>query len=65
MALYVIPPNTGKVRVMMGLGGTFVVWNGKDGPDEFRIICRKRKQAEEVRDIINKKKHKGSIEVLS
>jgi len=50
---------------MMGLGGTFVVWNGKDGPDEFRIICRKRKQAEEVRDIINKKKHKGSIEVLS
>ena len=36
---YKIPPNIGKVRVMMGLGGTYAVWNGKDGRAKFEIVC--------------------------
>lgn len=64
MALYSIPPNTGKVRVAMFLGGKFAVWNGKSGQHEFRILCKDRKQAIEVAGIINKKQHDGSIEVL-
>jgi hypothetical protein len=65
MATYEIPKNVGKVRVAMGLGGRFVVWNGKQGKDEFSITCRTRKQAEEVAKIINSKQHGGEIEVLS
>jgi hypothetical protein len=62
---YTIPPNLGKVRVMMGLGGTYVVWNGKDGRNKFEIVCRKRKIAEEVAQKINTKQHNGEIEVLN
>ena len=64
MARYKIPPNTGKVRVAMFLGGKFAVWNGKQGKHEFRIFCRTRKQAEEVAATINAKQHDGEIEVL-
>ena len=65
MALYQIPPNVGKVRVAMALGNKFAVWNGKQGRDEFRILCKTRKQAEEVAQKINRKDHPGQIEVLS
>ena len=65
MALYKIPPNIGKVRVAMALGGKFAVWNGKQGRGEFRILCKDRKQAEEVAQTINRKQHAGEIEVLS
>jgi hypothetical protein len=50
---------------MMGLGGTYVVWNGKDGRNKFEIVCRKRKIAEEVALKINTKQHNGEIEVLN
>lgn len=63
MAKYTIPPNAGKVRVAMGLGGTYKVWNGKQGKHEFAITCRDRKQAEEVAKLINSKQHNGEIEV--
>jgi hypothetical protein len=62
---YTIPPNIGKVRVMMGLGGKYAVWNGKDGRAKFEIVCRKRKTAEEVALKINTKQHNGEIEVLN
>lgn len=64
MARYQIPHNTGKVKVAMGVAGTYAVWNGKHGKHEFRILVRTRKQAEEVAKIINEKKHDGYIEVL-
>jgi hypothetical protein len=64
MAKYTIPPNTGKVRVAMGLGGTYKVWNGKQDKNEFVITCRTRKQAEEIARKINCKEHNGEIEVL-
>lgn len=64
MARYEIPPNAGKVRVAMYLGGKFAVWNGKHGKHEFRILCRDRKQAEEVAGKINRTEHDGAIEVL-
>ena len=64
MARYEIPPNTGKVRVAMFLGGKFAVWNGKHGKHEFRILCRNRKQAQEVAKQINTRAHDGHIEVL-
>lgn len=63
MAQYVIPPNTGKVKIVMGLGGTYVVWNGKQGKNEFRIPCRTKKTAQEVVKIVNEKLHNGSVEV--
>ena len=56
-----VPPNTGKVRVAMGLGGKFTVWNGKQGKHEFVVICRNRKQAEEVAKKINSRDHNGEI----
>ena len=58
-----IPQNAGKVRVAMRLGGKFTVWNGKQGQHEFAIICRDRKQAEQVAKIINEKKHNGEVVV--
>ena len=61
MATYSIPPNTGKVRVAMGLGGTYKVWNGKTDKNEFVITCRTRKQATEIAEKINKKQHDGEI----
>jgi hypothetical protein len=58
-----VPPNTGKVRVAMGLGGKFTVWNGKQGKNEFVILCRTRKQAEEVAKKINSRDHNGEVVV--
>jgi hypothetical protein len=63
MATYKIPPNVGKVRVAMALGGKIVVWNGKQGRNEFTIVCRNRKQAEEVAGLINSKPRPTEIEV--
>ena len=57
------PQNAGKVRVAMGLGGKFTVWNGKQGQHEFAITCRNRKQAEELAKLINSKKHGGEVVV--
>jgi hypothetical protein len=64
MARYSVPSNTGKVRVAMFLGGKFCVWNGKHGKHEFRVLCKDRKQAEQVAGIINRREHDGTIEVL-
>jgi hypothetical protein len=64
MARYAIPKNLGKVRVAMFLGGKFAVWNGKHGKAEFRILCKNRKQAEELAGKINRKEHEGEVEVL-
>jgi len=64
MAHYDIPPNTGKVKIAMGVAGTFAVWNGKQGKNEFKILVRTRKQAEELMKIINEKRHNGSLEVM-
>ena len=58
-----VPPNTGKVRVAMALGGKYTVWNGKQGKHEFAITCRNRKQAEEIARIINSRQHDGTVEV--
>ncbi len=63
MARYRIPSNVGKVRVAMALGGKIVVWNGKQGKGEVSIVCRNRRQAEEIARMINRKLHKGEIEV--
>jgi hypothetical protein len=63
MPKYAIPPHTGKVRVAMGLGGTYKVWNGKQGKNEFAITCRTRKQATEIAEKINSKRHDGEIVV--
>ena len=62
---YTIPPNVGKVRVMMALGGKYAVWNGKNGKAKFEVLCRKRQTAEEVAMKINTKSHNGEIEVLN
>ena len=64
MAQYSIPPNAGKVRVAMGVAGTYAVWNGKQGKNEFKILVRTRAQAEQIAALINSKEHGGSIEVL-
>ncbi|HEX8521987.1 MAG TPA: hypothetical protein VF669_07000 [Tepidisphaeraceae bacterium] len=58
-----VPPNTGKVRVAMTLGGKYTVWNGKQGPNEFAITCRNRKQAEAIAKLINSKQHNGEVVV--
>jgi hypothetical protein len=63
MASYEIPKNVGRVRVAMTLGNKYVVWNGKQGKGEFRILCRNRKQAEEVAKVINGRAHEAKIEV--
>jgi hypothetical protein len=62
---YSIPPNIGKVRVVMALGGRYAVWNGKDKKMKFEILCRSRRTAEEVARKINAKEHNGEIEVLN
>jgi len=62
---YSIPPNIGKVRVMMASGGKYAVWNGKDKKLKFEILCRTRKLAEEFAKKINTKDHNGEIEVLN
>ena len=58
-----VPPNTGKVRVAMALGGKYTVWNGKQGKHEFAITCRNRKQAEALAKIINSRQHTGEVVV--
>ena len=63
MAKYTVPPNIGKVRVAVGLGGKYAVWNGKQGKQEFRIFVRTKKQAEELARMINEKRHGGEVEV--
>ena len=63
MAKYAVPPNVGRVRVAVALGGKYAVWNGKQGKQEFRILVRTKKQAEEVAKIINSKEHGGEVEV--
>ena len=65
MAVYTIPKNLGKVRVAKGLGHKWMVWNGKQGRGEFAIVCKDRKQAEEVARMINQKEHGGKIEVMT
>jgi hypothetical protein len=62
---YTIPPNIGKVRVMMAAGGKYAVWNGKDRKQKFEILCRTRQMAEDVAKRINTKDHNGEIEVLN
>ena len=62
MAKVKIPPNTGKVKVAMTLGGKWTVWNGKQGRNEFVIILPNRKQATEIAHLINTKQHNGEIE---
>ena len=63
MARYKIPQNIGKVRVAMGIGGKYTVWNGKQGKHEFSIVCRNRKQAEEIATLLNGKNRPAEIEV--
>jgi hypothetical protein len=64
MAQVKIPQNVGKVKVAIGLGGKWTVWNGKQGPNEFVIFCRDRKHATELATLINSRKHEGFVEVL-
>ena len=63
MAKYTVPPNVGKVRVAVAMGGKYAVWNGKQGKHEFRILVRTKKQAQEVAKMINEKSHSGAVEV--
>ena len=63
MATYEIPQNIGKVRVAMGTGGKYTVWNGKQGKHEFAIVCRDRRQAEEIAKLLNSKDRPKEIEV--
>ncbi len=63
MPRYDVPQNIGKVRVAMGIGGRYTVWNGKQGQHEFVIPCRNRKQAEEIVKILNVKGRPSEIEV--
>jgi hypothetical protein len=65
MARYFVPPNTGKVRVAMGLGGAWAVWNGKsDNKHEFRILVRTKRTAEELATVINSRQHFGVLDVV-
>ena len=63
MARYEVPQNTGKVRVAVGHGGKWVVWNGKQGKHEFSVPCRNRKQAEELVKLLNSKDRPKEIQV--
>ena len=63
MARYDVPQNIGKVRVAMGMGGKYTVWNGKHGKNEFVVICRNRKEAEAIVKRINARDHGGEIVV--
>ena len=65
MATYKIPKNLGKVRVAKALAHRWTVWNGKQGRGEFVIVCKDRKQAEMVAQMINEKNHSGEIEVMT
>ena len=63
MARYEVPQNVGKVRVAMSAGGKYTVWNGKQGKHEFAIVCRDRRQAEEIARLLNSKDRPKEIEV--
>ena len=63
MPLYKIPQNIGKVRVAVGVGGKYTVWNGKQGQHEFAIVCRNRKEAEALATLLNSKDRPKEIEV--
>jgi hypothetical protein len=63
MPRYTVPKNIGKVRVAITLGHKYTVWNGKQGKGEFVIPCRTRQQAEQVAEMINRKRHGGEIDV--
>jgi hypothetical protein len=63
VAKVVVPLNVGKVRVAMGIGGRYSVWNGKHGKHEFSIGCRNRKEAEELAAKINQKGRSAEVEV--
>ena len=58
-----VPPNIGKVRVAVTLGNKYVVWNGKQGPGEFKLLCRDKRQAAKVAEQVNKLRDGGTIEV--
>ena len=58
-----VPLNVGKVRVAMGIGGKYTVWNGKQGKNEFSIACRNRKEAEALAARINQKGRSTEIEL--
>ena len=58
-----VPKNVGKVRVAMGLGGRYTVWNGKHGKHEFSLACRNRKDAEAIAAKINVKDRPVEIDV--
>ena len=62
MAIIKVPTNTGKVKVALTLGGKWTVWNGKQGQNEFVVVLRNRKQANEIAKIINSKEHNGEIQ---
>ncbi len=64
MAQVKIPQNCGKVRVAIGHGNKWTVWNGKQCKNEFVIVARDRKHAEELAGLINRKEHEGFVEVL-
>ncbi len=63
MPRYTIPNNIGKVRIAMGIGGKYTVWNGKQGKHEFAITCRNRKQAVKIATLINSRDRPAEIEV--
>ena len=58
-----VPPNIGKVRVAVTLGNKYVVWNGKQGPGEFKLLCRDKRQATKVAEQVNQLRDGGTIEV--
>jgi hypothetical protein len=47
----------------MALGGKYAVWNGKQGKHEFAIVCRDRRQAEEIAKLLNSKDRPKEIDV--
>ena len=57
-----VPKNIGKVRVAMGIGGKYMVWNGKQGKNEFSIACRNRKEAETIAAKLNQKDRPKEID---
>jgi hypothetical protein len=63
MPRVVVPLNVGKVRVAMGMGGKYMVWNGKHGKHEFSIACRNRNEAEALAAKINVKGRSTEIEL--
>jgi len=58
-----VPKNVGRVRVAMGVGGRYTVWNGKQGKNEFSIACRNRKEAEAIAAKINQKGREKEIKL--